>query len=125
MKNPVFVDREVVDMLGTFLKSGDILSYSSKHAMRIAIFLGIIINKKGDPSITLLLVNEEEPDGQVITIKLWNDPYSNGKVPAVGDDTTVIIEKAIFLNNEFHINNKIVQNAMQIIDNLKDDGFLK
>jgi hypothetical protein len=125
MKNPVFIDRDVVDMLGTHLKRGDIIAYSSKHAMRIAIYLGILINKKGDPSIALVLVNDDsEVECQIIVIGLPDDPHYNGKTPEVGTDTTITIDKGLFLDDEFHINNKIIQNAMKVLDNLKDDGLI-
>ncbi len=122
MKNPIFISREVEDMLGTSISPGDILAYSSKQSMRIAVYLGILENKKGRQSVALYLTNKEDSteliDGHLITIPI-DEPLQHLGV------ATIIIVKGILLHPEFHVNNKLVQNAMKVVDDFKDEGVLE
>lgn len=118
MKKPIFIDREVSDMLGTSVSPGDILSYASKQSMRIAVYFGILENKKGKQSVALYLVSEEELQGHLITIPVY---HTLSNTP----DPTIIIDKGILINPEFHVNNNLIQNAIKIVDDFKDEGILK
>ena len=115
IKNPIFISKEINDMLGTPIIPSDILAYSSKKSMRIAIYLGIIENRREKKSIVLYLINEENDFAQA----------NNGHIILIPIEESIIsIKNAILLHPEFHVNNILIQNAIKAVDNFKDEGIL-
>ena len=120
-KNSVFDHNiPVVDMLGTFMAPGDIVAYASSTAMRIGVYIGVLTNKKSDRNAVIALMHH---DIQPLTISIYLcNEWRNDWPAGLGYCT---LEKVIVLSPEYHINNKLVQKAMQLVDDLIDDGIIK
>jgi hypothetical protein len=120
MKNPVFVDFNVYDILGTLLEPGDIIAYSSnsrEQPMRIGVFAGTMINKKEKKQILIYLMHEDGfmPLPIVVRPIFW----------AGNPEDHFTLERVIVLSPEYHINSSLIIQAMKQVEKMTDEGMIK
>jgi len=101
----------VIDILGNTLYPGDIVAYcpgSKRRAnLRIGVFVSTGLNSAKNQKVRVRLV---EKDNTGVTASI---------------DLECFQERAVLVSMpQFHIDSKLVQQAIRALDDLKDDGLI-